>query len=87
MVFVLFLEAIGERVLLYAVEGCFETVFAAFSASNSCFARDESPSQRVGDVGLSRKPNLVAKFFFFDWICPWNRSVKNVESKKSFSTV
>ena len=32
------------------------SVLRAFSASNACFARDEASSDRVGVLGLGRKP-------------------------------
>ena len=46
-----------EGVLLYGTQKSVgSSVLRAFFASNACFTRDKPSSERVGGVGLSRKP-------------------------------
>ena len=58
IVFLLFLEAVGVReyCCCMAVESRLAALLRAFFASNACFTREEPSFQRIGGVGLSRKP-------------------------------
>ena len=72
--FVLFLEAVGVRVLLYGSrKPVGSSVLRAFFASNACFTREEPLPKRVGGVGLSRNlPKLRL------WCCIQPRAAKAI---------
>ena len=71
IVVALFLEAVGGVPLCGSRKSVGNSVLRAFSASNACFAHDELSSERVGGVGLSRKPPKLRS-----WRCTQPRAAK-----------